>query len=80
MNDEMPVIRYATGEIARIGDRVDLDGWSVVVEDVIATPEDMARWGHDERGLIFVGEESGTIFQACESVCDNDIVFLGRAD
>jgi hypothetical protein len=79
MDETPPVIRYATGEIAQVGDRVDFDGSAVVVEDVVASSDDLARWGLDEPGLMFAGEKVGLVFESSESCCWDSIVFLGRA-
>ena len=50
MADESPTIRYITGEVARVGDHVKDHEQAGVVEDIIATPEEMARWGSRSPG------------------------------
>ena len=42
MAAELNEVRYATGQTAAIGDRVDYDGWRATVEYVIASPDDVA--------------------------------------
>jgi hypothetical protein len=73
-------IRYATGEVAKVGDRVDEDGWDAVVEDVIAAPEDMARWGLDEPGLMLKSQEGGLVFEPCDSGSWHALEFRSRAE
>lgn len=73
-------VRYATGQVAQVGDRVDNDGWKSVVDDVIATPERMAFWGLSEPGLMLKCNEAGLVFEPCSSVTWDAIVFEGRAE
>ncbi|GMU83472.1 MAG: hypothetical protein AMXMBFR47_33420 [Planctomycetota bacterium] len=72
-------IRYATGEVAMVGDRVLNDVWKSVVEEVIASDEDTANWGLDKPGLMLRCEEAGLVFESYGSECWDAIVFKGRA-
>lgn len=72
-------IRYATGEVAMVGDRVLNDVWKSVVEEVIASDEDIATWGLDKPGLMLRCEEAGFVFEPYGSECWDAIVFEGRA-
>ncbi len=71
-------VRYATGEVAVVGDRVINDVWESVV-DVIDTSQRMAFWGLDEPGLMLKCEEAGLVFEPCSSVAWDAIVSKGRA-
>jgi hypothetical protein len=73
-------MRYATGEVALIGDLVDNDGWKSTVDDVIDTAERMAVWGVSERGLMLKCEEAGLVFELCSSIAWDAIVFERRAE
>jgi hypothetical protein len=79
MPHEVPEVRYATGEVARVGDRVDFDGWAAVVNDVIASTEDKARWGVKEPGLMLETTEAGLVFETCSSIAWDALVFQGRS-
>lgn len=72
-------VLYATGEVAKIGDHVDNDGWDSVVEDVIITPDRMAFWGLKKPGLMLKCEEAGLVFEPCSSTSWNAIIFKSRA-
>ncbi len=72
-------IRYATGEIAIVGDHVLNDVWKSVVEAIIATPEDIEAWGLDEPGLMLRCDEAGLVFEPFGSDSWDAIVFEGRA-
>lgn len=72
-------IRYATGEVAQVGDRVMVDNWSSAVEYVIATPEEAAHGGLDEPGLMMRCAEAGLFFEACPSVVWHEIESIARA-
>jgi hypothetical protein len=80
MPPEEPSVRYATGEVARIGDRVNNDGWSSVVEDVIVTPERQSFWGVSEAGLMLKCVEAGLVFEPCSSSSWDAILFESRAE
>jgi hypothetical protein len=79
MVHEPTEIRYANGDVAQVGDRVDNDGWKSVVEDVIVTNERMAFWGLNEPGLMLKCDEAGLVFEPCSSVAWDAIVLEGRA-
>jgi hypothetical protein len=79
MPHEVTEVRYARGEIARIGDRVDNDGSKCVVDDVVATSERMAFWGLNERGLMLKCKEAGLVFVPCSSIAWDAIVLESRA-
>lgn len=72
-------ICYATGETAMVGDHVINDVWKSVVEAVIASPDDLARWGLDEPGLMLKCKEAGLVFEPVDSDSWEAIVFEGRA-
>jgi hypothetical protein len=55
-------IRYATGEVARAGDRIYDGSWGAVVEEVIASAQDMGRLGVEEPGLMLKDDEIGAVF------------------
>jgi hypothetical protein len=74
------VIRYATGEVARIGDRVIDDEWPAIVVDVVASTSAMAIWGLHERGLMLSTDAAGLVFEPCSSVTWSAIDFKGRAE
>ncbi len=80
MPHEQTEIRYSTGEVAQIGDRVDNDGWKSVVYEVIATSEQMASWDIDEPGLMLSCEEAGMVFEPCSLIDWSTFVFLGREE
>jgi hypothetical protein len=79
MPHDVPEVRYATGEVARVGDRVDYDGWAAVVHDVIASAEDMASWGVKEPGLMLQTKEAGLVFEICSSIAWDALVFQSRS-
>lgn len=72
-------IRYASGEIAMVGDRVLNDVWKSVVEEVIASAEEIAKWGLEEPGLMLRCKEAGLVFEPFGSDTWDAIVFEGRA-
>jgi hypothetical protein len=72
-------VRYATDEVARVGDRVNNDGWYSIVDDVIATPEQEASWDVSEPRLMLRCREAGLVFEPCSSVSWEAIVFQGRS-
>jgi len=71
-------ICYATGEIACDGDRVLDDVWTAIVEEVISSPDDMARWGLREPGLMLLTDVAGLVFEPCSSIAWDAIVLEGR--
>lgn len=79
MHEDVAEIRYATGEVAQVGDHVNNDGWKSVVEDVIATPAKMDNWGIDEFGLMLKCAEAGLVFQPRASTTWDAITFEKRA-
>ncbi|MDB5298314.1 MAG: hypothetical protein JWO31_4297 [Phycisphaerales bacterium] len=78
MPHELTELRYATGELAHRGDRVDNDGWKSVVDEVIATPEQTALWGLGEPGLMLKCKEAGLVFEPRSSMAWDAIVLEGR--
>ena len=79
-NARMPTeLRYATGEIAKVGDRVINDVWKSVVEEVITTPEEQGQWGLNEPGLMLRCKEAGLVFEPFGSDGWDAIVFEERA-
>ena len=72
-------MHYATGEIVCVGDRVDDDGWAAIVEEVVSSPEEMARWGVQEPGVMLKTEAAGLVFELCSSIAWDAIVLKGRA-
>jgi hypothetical protein len=79
MPHEQTEVRYATGEVAEVGDRVINDVWESIVDDVIDTSQRMAFWGLDEPGLMLECKEAGLVFEPCSSIAWDAIVFQGRA-
>ncbi|HEV3006437.1 MAG TPA: hypothetical protein VGX78_18345 [Pirellulales bacterium] len=73
-------LRYASGEMACVGDHVLDDVWTAVVEEVITSPEDMARWSVHEAGLMLKTEAAGLVFEPCSSIAWDAIVLVGRAN
>ena len=71
-------ICYATGEIACVGDRVIDDVWTATVEEVISSPDDMARLGLHEPGLMLKTDAAGLVFEPCSSIAWDAIVLEGR--
>ena len=71
-------ICYATGETAHVGDRLDDDGLTATVEEVILSPDDAARWGLNKRGLMLKTEKAGLVFEPYPSDTWDSIIFLGR--
>jgi len=80
MHDQPIEIRYSTGEVAQVDDRIDCDGWQSIVEKVISTREQANSCGLDEPGLRFWCKEVGFVFQACNPIAPEEIVFEGRAE
>lgn len=72
-------IRYATGEIAEVGDRVVDDVWPGVVVEVIRTPEEMASWGLHEPELMLNTEAAGLVFEPRSSIAWDAIIFQSRS-
>ena len=72
------VIRYPTGEVAQVGDRVLNHGWESVVDEVIDTPERIAFWGVKEPGLMLKCKEAGLVFEPCSNITWDHMVFKGR--
>lgn len=73
------MLRYHNTDIRpAVGDRVKYveQPEIMVVEEVIDTREQMARWGVDEAGLMIVGGVVGRAFETLEE--DGEIVFVGR--
>ena len=79
VTEDTPVIRYATGEIAEVGDRVTDDAWDAVVEYVITSADDIASWGLDGPGLMLNTKEAGFVFYSYLDGLWDEIVFKGRA-
>ena len=80
MPDDERVIRYATGEEARVGDRVDQDVWPhAVVVEVIASADDVARWGVGEPGLMINSAEGGWVFEPRSSIVWDTLVLKSRS-
>jgi len=54
------------------------DVWTATVEEVISSPDDMARWGLHERGLMLKTDAAGLVFEPCSSIAWDAIVLEGR--
>jgi hypothetical protein len=78
MNFGENIVCYATGEIAMVGDCVVDDVWLSIVEDVIASADDMARWGLNEPGLMLKTEAVGLVFESLCSTKWESITFKSR--
>jgi hypothetical protein len=80
VSEESTVIRYKTGEVALVGDRVVDDVWLAVVEHVIASKDDIGKWGVDGPGLMLNTKEAGFVFERYHGDAWDEIVFLGRSE
>lgn len=72
-------IHYAGGEESRPGDRVEFEGETAVVEEVIATPAQIASWDLDGRGVMLAGSSHGRLFQPEDDPAWSALVLLARA-
>jgi hypothetical protein len=87
MRGEAVEIRYASGEVARVGDRVEDDGQDAVVEDVYTRPEVAELMGEDgvvrkvvrEPGLSLLWDLGLPVFRPVTSAMWRWIKFKGRA-
>jgi hypothetical protein len=80
MESPRNTLRYSSGDVACVGDHVLDDVWTAVVEEVISTPEDMARWGVHEVGLMLKTEAADLVFEPFSSIAWDAIVLVGRAN
>lgn len=76
MTHEEQVVRYATGEVACIGDRVDADGCPAIVVKVFSLPDEIAEWGLSGPGVML--DMPGWVFEPCSSIAWDALVFEER--
>jgi hypothetical protein len=72
------MIAYADGIEARVGDHVDYDGETSVVEAILDSAEQCTDWGLTERGLMIKNATFGLVFEPVQSSAWDTVVFLGR--
>jgi hypothetical protein len=68
MTSEPHEVRYSSGQLAMVGDRVIDDVWQATVEAVVVSPAQMAEWGVHEPGLMLITDGAGRVFEPCSSV------------
>ncbi len=56
------MIEYPDGTVARRGDRIEVDGYNAVVEDIVDSDAKRGEWGIEERGLMIRCAEIGLVF------------------
>ncbi len=56
------MITFTDGVGAMLGDFVDYDGYSAIVEAVVDTEEALRLWGLEQRGLMLKTDAFGLVF------------------
>ena len=74
------MIAYADGAEVLPGDRIELDGIPGVVEALIDSQSERARWGLDDRGVMFATASYGLMFEPVGSATWDAVVLLRRAE
>jgi hypothetical protein len=72
------MIAYADGTEAKVGDRVEYDGESSIVEAVIDSADQCAEWGFPQRGLMLKNATFGLVFEPVGAITWDAVEFLGR--
>jgi hypothetical protein len=62
------VLHYQGGRKISVGDRVDYDGESSVVERLVDTESAREVWGVDGLGLLLTNDKFGRVFVSPEEV------------